>query len=231
MVHRRGLAVVAAVVAVAAAAASLSGCDSSGSTTGHASAAACRRVVPGGVRVGETHVFRETTAAGRTRRVTLELLSHTGDSYRFRRTATGRPAVDEVERLRGCVLELPARQVSRHGVVETLSGLTLPLDSRLGAGEVTRSTATLTIRQGSRRVSLRVPETVTGVGRHRVTVPAGTFDAVVVDLSYTVRTRQRSLDERQRLWLTTAGTVRAESSLVVDGRPNRGATVVLVSTH
>lgn len=221
-------------VLLAAAAGLLTGCGSSpGKAPAPTPVAACKGYLVGPTRVGQVQTYRLTTSVGSPAQETLRLRAHSRDTYTFARTFRGRATADQVYRLRGCVVELPSVVLSRDGLTDTISGLTLPALSRLGKGAVTKSLASVTFDKGAVRVATRpVFETVTGRGRQRITVPAGTFDAQVVELDYTIDTLTHTITDRQTSWISpTEGTLRAVTSTATDGLTTGRGTLELISSH
>jgi hypothetical protein len=221
-------------VALAAAALALAGCGASpgsASTGGSGSTpAASHSSSPasgsgggsGGpaffpVAVGNTWVYKDSLGGTRTDRMTAVTPVAGGQAVTMRSTGTGLGAASTskstyIFRSDGSI-ELPSNELG-NGVTISGGGLFWPPAAQLSSGQPDKSTLHVRISENGLHIKETAHITVRGAGTASVTVPAGTYQATVVDMTMTVTADGYPVSIEVRTWVANGvGPVKSEAVL------------------
>jgi hypothetical protein len=182
-----------------ASAASSSGSTSSTGTSGSATASAAAMgssaVVPASalafpVAVGNTWVYTSIVPSAKTASTVtdkvLSVLPATDGSHvteSFTSSLSSRTVKSTYIFHRDGSITFPLSEVSGGTLVNSNGGILLPNAAAIASGRPHKSVVTLTFTENGQKVKETAHITVEGAGTAMVTVPAGTYQATVVDMT------------------------------------------------
>jgi hypothetical protein len=102
-----------------------------------------------------------------------------------------------------------------------------PPASVIASGQPRNSTLVVSVKAGGQAITANMHVTVRGAGIHKVTVPAGTYQATEVDETAVVSILGHTVKIEGRNWMAPGvGPVKLEIGLAVSGASPAGATSV-----